>query len=220
MGSSLKKLSSYFSKHDEARILFFGLDAAGKTTILYMTKLGEVVTTIPTIGFNVETITCGNLNLIAWDVGGRDKIRPLWRHYFANTSAFIFVIDSNDRERINEASDELHRMANEEELKTLPILIFANKQDLPNALSLDEIKEKLDLVKLDRRNIKWHLQPSAATKNEGLNEGFQWLANTIKSKTNYSEPILETINDSKIMKNDFLDFWNSMDFKTFLSKFI
>ena len=95
--------------------LFFsvGLDAAGKTTILYKLKLGEIVTTIPTIGFNVETVEYKNISFTVWDVGGQDKIRPLWRHYFQNTQGLIFVVDSNDRERIdgdNGAKDELHRM--------------------------------------------------------------------------------------------------------------
>ena len=90
-----------------------GLDAAGKTTILYKLKLGEIVTTIPTIGFNVETVEYKNISFTVWDVGGQDKIRPLWRHYFQNTQGLIFVVDSNDRERIdgdNGAKDELHRM--------------------------------------------------------------------------------------------------------------
>jgi len=220
MGSSFKKLSSYFSQQDEARILMCGLDAAGKTTVLYVSKLGEIVTTIPTIGFNVETLTYGNLKITAWDVGGRDKIRPLWRHYYANTSALVFVIDSNDRERIDEACEQLHAMANEEELRNLPVLIFANKQDLPNVFTLDEIKEKLNLSKFDASNTKWHLQPSIATKNEGLNEGFQWLASTLRSKTDLTQPIIETINDSKIMKNDLLNLWKSTSLKTLLSKFI
>lgn len=115
-----------------------GLDAAGKTTILYKLKLGEIVTTIPTIGFNVETVEYRNVSFTVWDVGGQDKvyiyisfhkylplprciiilftllqIRPLWRHYFQNTQGLIFVVDSNDRERIAEAKDELHRMLNE-----------------------------------------------------------------------------------------------------------
>ena len=107
MGLSLDKFSSYFTKKEPARILFCGLDAAGKTTILYALKLGEIVTTIPTIGFNVETVNYKNVQLTAWDVGGRDKIRPLWRHYYLNTSALIFVVDSNDRERINEAKEEI-----------------------------------------------------------------------------------------------------------------
>ena len=97
------------------QFLFFsvGLDAAGKTTILYKLKLGEIVTTIPTIGFNVETVEYKNISFTVWDVGGQDKIRPLWRHYFQNTQGLIFVVDSNDRERIdgdNGAKDELHRM--------------------------------------------------------------------------------------------------------------
>merc|ERR1711907_45124 len=87
-----------------------GLDAAGKTTILYKLKLGEVVTTIPTIGFNVETVEYKNISFTVWDVGGQDKIRPLWRHYYQNTQGIIFVVDSNDRERVGEAKDELNRV--------------------------------------------------------------------------------------------------------------
>ena len=96
------------------RVLLFhfpvGLDAAGKTTILYKLKLGEIVTTIPTIGFNVETVEYKNICFTVWDVGGQDKIRPLWRHYFQNTQGLIFVVDSNDRERIAEAEKELQNM--------------------------------------------------------------------------------------------------------------
>lgn len=220
MGSSIGKLSSYFSHADPARILFCGLDAAGKTTILYVSKLGEVVTTIPTIGFNVETVTYKNVQLTAWDVGGRDKIRPLWRHYYANTSALVFVVDSNDRERISEASEELFRMVNEEELKGKPVLIFANKQDLPNALSMQEIVEKLNLVKLDSMKTKWYIQSTVATEKKGISEGFDWLAEAVRPKTNYTQPILETIDDSKVMKNDFVNLWNSINMKTLLSKFI
>ena len=73
----------------------------------------EIVTTIPTIGFNVETVEYKNISFTVWDVGGQDKIRPLWRHYFQNTQGLIFVVDSNDRDRAGEARDELHRMLNE-----------------------------------------------------------------------------------------------------------
>ena len=62
-----------------------GLDAAGKTTILYKLKLGETTTTIPTIGFNVETVTYRNINFTVWDVGGQQVIRPLWHHYYPGT---------------------------------------------------------------------------------------------------------------------------------------
>merc|ERR1712070_1323269 len=93
-----------FGKKD-CRILMVGLDAAGKTTILYKLKLGEIVTTIPTIGFNVETVEYKNISFTVWDVGGQDKIRPLWRHYYQNTQGVIFVVDSNDRDRVEDAKD-------------------------------------------------------------------------------------------------------------------
>ena len=98
----------------DMRILMVGLDAAGKTTILYKLKLGEVVTTIPTIGFNVETVDYKNISFTVWDVGGQDKIRNLWRHYYQNTQGLIFVVDSNDKARIEDAKNELHKMLQED----------------------------------------------------------------------------------------------------------
>lgn len=83
------------------------------------------------IGFNVETVEYKNIQFTVWDVGGQDKIRPLWRHYFQNTQGIIFVVDSNDRERVTEAREELQRMLNEDELRDAMLLVFANKQDLP-----------------------------------------------------------------------------------------
>ena len=150
-----------------------GLDAAGKTTILYKLKLGEIVTTIPTIGFNVETVEYKNISFTVWDVGGQDKIRPLWRHYFQNTQGLIFVVDSNDRERIAEARDELMRMLNEDELRDAVLLVFANKQDLPNAMNAAEITDRLGLHSL--RNRHWYIQSTCATSGEGLYEGLDWL---------------------------------------------
>uniref|UniRef100_A0A8B9GL58 ADP-ribosylation factor 1 n=1 Tax=Astyanax mexicanus TaxID=7994 RepID=A0A8B9GL58_ASTMX len=127
MGNIFANLFKAFGKK-EMRILMVGLDAAGKTTILYKLKLGEIVTTIPTIGFNVETVEYKNISFTVWDVGGQDKIRPLWRHYFQNTQGLIFVVDSNDRERVNEAREELMRMLAEDELREAVLLVFANKQ--------------------------------------------------------------------------------------------
>eukprot|EP00662_Eupelagonemidae_sp_cell21_P001877 gene1877-19270_t len=96
MGGSISKLFASMFGKKEVRMLMVGLDAAGKTTILYKMKLGEIVTTIPTIGFNVETVEYKNIKFTMWDVGGQDKLRPLWRHYFQNTNGVIFVVDSND----------------------------------------------------------------------------------------------------------------------------
>lgn len=87
--------------------------------------------TPPRKGFNVETVEYKNISFTVWDVGGQDKIRPLWRHYFQNTQGIIFVVDSNDRDRIVEAREELQRMLNEDELRDANLLVFANKQDLP-----------------------------------------------------------------------------------------
>ena len=132
MGNFASVFKRLISSKKDIRILMVGLDAAGKTTILYKLKLGENVTTIPTIGFNVETVEYKNINFTVWDVGGQDKIRPLWRHYYTNTQAVIFVVDCNDRDRIAEAKDELHRMLQEEDLRDADLLVLANKQVLQN----------------------------------------------------------------------------------------
>jgi len=171
----------------EMRILMVGLDAAGKTTILYKLKLGEVVTTIPTIGFNVETVEYKNISFTVWDVGGQDKIRPLWRHYYQNTQGIIFVVDSNDRDRIDEsnssehsAKEELHRMLAEDELRDAILLVFCNKQDLPNAMSVAEVTERLGLNQI--RNRQWYIQATCATTGDGLYEGLDWLSNTLTKR--------------------------------------
>ncbi|MBA0726250.1 hypothetical protein Golax_002092, partial [Gossypium laxum] len=177
MGLTFTKLFSRLFAKKEMRILMVGLDAAGKTTILYKLKLGEIVTTIPTIGFNVETVEYKNISFTVWDVGGQDKIRPLWRHYFQNTQGLIFVVDSNDRDRVVEARDELHRMLNEDELRDAVLLVFANKQDLPNAMNAAEITDKLGLHSLRQRH--WYIQSTCATSGEGLYEGLDWLSNNI-----------------------------------------
>lgn len=180
MGMLFSKLLDRIGTKKDCRILMVGLDAAGKTTTLYKLKLGEVVTTIPTIGFNVETVEYKSINFTVWDVGGQDKIRPLWRHYYQNTQGLIFVIDSNDRDRIGEARDELNKMLNEDEMREAILLVYANKQDLPNAMSAAEITEKLKLSEM--RNRQWYIQSCCATSGDGLYEGLDWLTNNISKK--------------------------------------
>ena len=135
---------------------------------------------VPTIGFNVETVEYKNINFTVWDVGGQDKIRPLWRHYFQNTQGLIFVVDSNDRERVGEAAEELGKMLNEDELRDAVLLVFANKQDLPNAMSVAEVTDKLGLHQL--RSRKWYIQSTCATSGDGLYEGLDWLSSTLSKK--------------------------------------
>jgi len=180
MGLAFSKFWARLFTKKEMRIVMVGLDAAGKTTILYKLKLGEVVTTIPTIGFNVETVEYKNISFTVWDVGGQDKIRPLWRHYYANTQGIIFVVDSNDRDRGDNARDELNRMLSEDELRESVLLVFANKQDLPNAMKVQEITEKLGLNKL--RGRQWYIQGTSAPTGDGLYEGLDWLSATLSKK--------------------------------------
>ena len=128
MGIFASVLKRLISSKEDIRILMVGLDAAGKTTIIYKLKLGENVTTIPTIGINVETVEYKNINFTVWDVGGQDKLRPLWRHYLTNTQAVIFVVDCNDRDCIAEARDQLSWILGEDELQDAVLLVLANKQ--------------------------------------------------------------------------------------------
>eukprot|EP01062_Namystynia_karyoxenos_P053037 TRINITY_DN4276_c0_g1_i1.p1 TRINITY_DN4276_c0_g1~~TRINITY_DN4276_c0_g1_i1.p1 ORF type:complete len:213 (+),score=57.00 TRINITY_DN4276_c0_g1_i1:81-641(+) len=165
----------------QVRALMWGLDAAGKTTILYKLKLGEVVTTIPTIGFNVETLEHRDFTITAWDVGGKDKIRPLWRHYFQGTDVLIVVVDSNDTERMPQAREEMMRALNDDLLRGVPILCFANKQDLPNAMRADTVEELMGLEALEDRRT--HCQPSCATTGDGLYEGLDWIASILKESS-------------------------------------
>eukprot|EP00697_Spironema_sp_BW2_P006017 gnl/Spiro4/18377_TR9836_c0_g1_i1.p1 gnl/Spiro4/18377_TR9836_c0_g1~~gnl/Spiro4/18377_TR9836_c0_g1_i1.p1 ORF type:complete len:293 (-),score=51.99 gnl/Spiro4/18377_TR9836_c0_g1_i1:128-1006(-) len=154
------------------RGLFIGLDASGKTSILYKLKLGEVVTTIPTIGFNVENVQYRNVEFTLWDVGGNERIRPLFRHYYQNTQLVIWVIDSNDRERFDEMQRWFAEVMREEELRNSILLILANKQDLPGCLPISEIVERLHLHTLADR--KWYIQACCAHTGDGLYEGLDW----------------------------------------------
>ena len=201
-----------------------GLDGAGKTTILYKLKLGEVVSTVPTIGFNVESVRHNRLEMDVWDIGGQEKIRPLWRHYFQGTDAVIFVVDSLDEERLDGSSQNAYERSGKQpfqnqnrshescfftmhmililfvfvfisisareeftsvlmadELRNAAVLVFANKQDLPKALPVSEIADRLQLPKL--RGHPWHIQAACAVDGSGLIEGIEWLSKTLKERT-------------------------------------
>ena len=176
MGQFLAKIHSLLNKID-ARIVMVGLDAAGKTTVLFKLKLNDVVTTIPTIGFNVERVEYKNLKMTMWDIGGQDRLRPLWRHYYEGTDAIIFVVDSCDRTRVPQARAEIEKMMAEPALQKAKLCVFANKQDMPNAMSASEVVEGLQLRKLTN---DWYVQPTSATTGQGLYEGLDWLASRLK----------------------------------------
>ncbi|TIB61694.1 hypothetical protein E3P78_02682 [Wallemia ichthyophaga] len=157
MGATLSGLANIFKPlffwngGKECRILMLGLDAAGKTTIIYRLQLGEVIQTIPTIGFNVESIDYNGLKLNVWDLGGQTSIRPYWRCYYANTQAIIYVVDSTDTERLPTSRSELITMLSEDELKDAKLLVLANKQDSPDALPASEVSLQLGLDSMKDR---------------------------------------------------------------------
>ena len=180
MGAFFSKLfDSIFSKRD-VRILLLGLAAAGKTTILYNFKLGEVVASVPTVGFNVESVEYKNIKFTMWDIGGQDVIRPLWRYYYSNTEGLIYVVDSSDSEQIDLAKEELWKMLDEYELKDASLLILANKQDKA-VMTVSEMAEKLGLNNL--RGREWKIQGTCALTSSGLYEGLDWLCKQMSKKS-------------------------------------
>ncbi|KAG7400091.1 hypothetical protein PHYBOEH_006997 [Phytophthora boehmeriae] len=180
LSSSLEALYSTwtsFCGNRESRIMIIGLDAAGKTTLLYKIKLGELVTTIPTIGFNVETFEYKNITFTAWDIGGQQMIRSLWKHYLSNNDAVIFVVDAADHERVEEAKQALHLIFEAEELENAKLLVYANKQDQPNALAPHELREKMELDQVTKNPT--HVQACIATAGDGIFEGLDWLSKAL-----------------------------------------
>lgn len=109
-----------------------------------------------------------------------DQIRGLWRHYFLNTRAVIFVVDSNDTNRLREAREELWKVLESPELANAVLLVFANKQDLPQAATPEEVANQLDLNNI--HSHPWHVQPACATEGTGLEEGFDWMATKIAER--------------------------------------
>ncbi|CAL1581495.1 unnamed protein product [Knipowitschia caucasica] len=177
MGGSL---TSFQSLH----IVLLGLDSAGKTTVLYRLKLNEFVNTVPTIGFNSEKIRLSSakgLSVHLWDVGGQEKLRPLWRSYSRGADGIIYVVDSVDVERLEEARGELHKMAKLSENQGAPLLVIANKQDLPRSLPVGDVTKRLALEELGPHTA-YHVQPACAIIGEGLHEGLEKLCHMIMKR--------------------------------------
>ncbi|KAF1334193.1 hypothetical protein FI667_g2224, partial [Globisporangium splendens] len=182
MGIMFSKVFASLFGSKEVRILILGLDNAGKTTILYRLQADEIEQTVPTIGFNMETLQYKNIKFQVWDLGGQTSIRPYWRCYYPNTDAIIYVVDSADVDRLNIAKQELHAMlevwtacaywTREEELKDSILLVFANKQDQKGALNAAQISEAMGLS--DIRNRQWSIKETTATEGAGLFDGFDW----------------------------------------------
>ena len=176
------QLSAWFSwiyepLFKDKSILILGLDNAGKTVVLYCLKLNEALDyTIPTIGFNAEEIELKGLKIRALDLGGQCQFREMWEHYFEDASGVVFVVDSCDRNRFSTSSQELLRCMTHPVLKDKPFLILANKQDLPNAASKQDIIREFNLESMSDTHT-WHVVECCAKQNERIHIGVQWIVN-------------------------------------------
>ena len=128
----------------------------------------------------MESVQYRNVTFNVWDIGGQDRIRMLWRHYFHGNQGIIFVVDSGDLERIEEAKDELHKLLYEDALRDCAVLIYANKQDLPHAMDASTMTDRLELRTLPQPlSRKWYIQPCVAVNGAGLYEGLDWLSKAV-----------------------------------------
>ena len=197
MGFILSKIIEFFTKsRNNFKIIILGMQNAGKTTILYRLSLGQLVKTTPTIGSNVEELTYNNVKFQAWDLGGQESNRSLWDVYYMSTDAIVYVIDSQDDEYFEESKAQFHKLLVHPILKNATILIFANKQDLPGAKSINQLIQDYGFDKI--KNHIWHIQSCSALKGEGLVTGIKWLSEQLvfRGKNNFpNNPYLINEND-------------------------
>ncbi|XP_019140149.1 ADP-ribosylation factor-like protein 14 [Corvus cornix cornix] len=168
------------SRVKRASILMLGLDSAGKSTLLYKFRYKDAFLTMPTIGFNVDMIEAGkDFTLTFWDVGGQKKMRELWSNFLEDTEGLLYVVDSSDKRRLEESRREFELILKNESIKNIPVVVLANKQDLPGALNAEEITRRLKMKKYcSDRN--WYVQPCCAITGEGLAEALQRVATFAK----------------------------------------
>ena len=199
MGFLISKILEFFTKSkDNFKIIILGMQNAGKTTILYRLSLGQFVRTTPTIGSNVEELAYNNVKIQAWDLGGQESTRSVWDVYYMNTDGVVFVLDSQEDEYFEESKAEFYKALKHPSLRNAVILIFANKQDLPGAKTVEKIIEDYEFNKI--KNQIWHVQPCSAVKGEGLINGIKWLSEQLvfRGKNNFpNNPYLEDENENE-----------------------
>jgi ADP-ribosylation factor-like protein 2 len=180
----LSLLRQIKEKEKEVRILILGLDNAGKTTVVKR-LCGEPIDTIePTLGFQIQTLPYKNLLLNLWDVGGQKSIRAYWRNYFEQTDGLIWVVDSSDLYRLELCRDELAQLLSQERLAGASVLVYANKQDVDGALSVEKISQILDIANMNDhfKYRHWKVQDCSAVTGEGLTGGIDWIVDDISSR--------------------------------------
>nr|XP_039250979.1 ADP-ribosylation factor 5-like [Styela clava] len=162
----------------EVKMVLIGLDLAGKTSVLNRLRFGEAGSTTPTIGFNYETFAYKNTTFDIWDTGGQDKLRDLWRHYYEEVDGVLFVVDSTDEGRLNEARDELQKAMRDIHLKDAFLCVLANKRDLENCMPSDQISSGLQLSNFKDR--EWKTFEVSALKGVGLYDALDWVSSVKK----------------------------------------
>ncbi|KAJ3043762.1 ADP-ribosylation factor-like protein 2 [Rhizophlyctis rosea] len=174
----LKKIKA---KEKEMRLLMLGLDNAGKTTILKRINGEDISGIAPTLGFNIKTLDHKGFKLNIWDVGGQKSIRSYWRNYFEQTDGLVWVVDSADRpDRLEDCKKELAELLKEERLAGASLLIFANKQDLPSALTKAQIAKLLDLQSIQTHH--WQIEGCSAVTGDNLLTGMDWIVGDIAAR--------------------------------------
>jgi small GTP-binding protein len=160
------------------KIVFCGLDNAGKTTVLYRMLHGDSNTphTAPTVGFNVENLQIKGLNIQTWDLGGQELLRTYWPAYMTSLDALVYVIDATDHERLALSKRELFKLVSSPVMDTgsLPLLLLLNKVDLPNPAKVSDM-EALFEVEYIRERRPCRLFTTSCKTGHGLNNAFHWL---------------------------------------------
>lgn len=191
MGSIFSKIQELIKTKKESDIVIIGLDNAGKTCILLtLSKPGKQVLSLPTIGFNVETIRINNVNIHAYDLGGQNEIRILWKDYLQTTKGIVFVVDFEDVDRYPQAAEWLHKSVDDASKngKQVPLLILANKVDNPDKPELEEeVGNLCHVLDLQKLKCSWKIfTTSTITSKENPNplanilKSFEWLINTME----------------------------------------
>ncbi|KAL9655231.1 hypothetical protein ABK040_009006 [Willaertia magna] len=177
--SILDWVKSLFWKQ-ELELTLVGLQNAGKTTLVNTISFGEMTEdTIPTIGFNMRKVTKGGVEIKLWDIGGQSKFRSMWERYCRGVGAIVYVVDSaSDDQTFETAKKELHELVSKPSLASIPLLVLGNKNDLPNARTVQQVIDQMDLKALTGREVSCY---SISAKNAvNIDKTLQWLIKNAK----------------------------------------